>query len=108
MARFLDTSTLCCLSPVFPVSVNLVRSDLISHATGCGDLFIWGDAKQYGEGPERKAWFPMVILLDVLEEGAGDKGEDVTSRYEVGPQSTRTGEYLIYLYLCIEHFFTSI
>ncbi|CAM9964396.1 unnamed protein product [Pylaiella littoralis] len=39
--------------------------------------------KEYGEGPERTAWFPMVIFLDVFEEGVGDKGEDVTSRYEV-------------------------
>ncbi len=44
---------------------------------------------QYGEGPERKAWFPMVIILDVFEEGLGDDGEDVTSQYEVSycPQS---------------------
>lgn len=39
--------------------------------------------QQYGEGPERAAWFPMVINLDVLEEGTGDDGGDVTSRYEV-------------------------
>lgn len=37
----------------------------------------------YGEGPERTAWFPMVLVLDVLEEGTGDDGEDVTSQYEV-------------------------
>ena len=37
----------------------------------------------FDEGPERTAWFPMVIILDVLEEGTGDDGEDVTSQYEV-------------------------
>lgn len=39
--------------------------------------------KEYGEGPDRAAWFPMVIVLDVFEEGTGDDGEDVTSQYEV-------------------------
>ncbi|CAM9474744.1 unnamed protein product [Scytosiphon promiscuus] len=39
--------------------------------------------KEYGEGPERTVWFPMVVVLDVFEEGAGEEGEDVTSRYEV-------------------------
>jgi len=38
---------------------------------------------QFGEGPERQAWFPMVIILHVFEEGSGDDGEDVTSQYEV-------------------------
>eukprot|EP00752_Nemacystus_decipiens_P015595 g13918.t1 len=41
------------------------------------------DKELYGEGPERAAWFPMIVVLDVLEEGTGDDGEDVTSRYEV-------------------------
>ncbi|CAB1121411.1 unnamed protein product [Ectocarpus sp. CCAP 1310/34] len=39
--------------------------------------------KEYGEGPERTAWFPMVVFLDVFEEGSGDNGEDMTARYEV-------------------------
>eukprot|EP00903_Cladosiphon_okamuranus_P010245 g9701.t1 len=41
------------------------------------------DKELFGEGPERTAWFPMVVFLDILEEGAGDDGEDVTSQYEV-------------------------
>ncbi|CAM9811939.1 unnamed protein product, partial [Ectocarpus sp. 6 AP-2014] len=39
--------------------------------------------KEYGEGPDRTAWFPMVVFLDVFEEGSGDNGEDITARYEV-------------------------
>ena len=38
---------------------------------------------QYGEGPDRQEWFPMVITLEVLEAGADDEGEDVPVQYEV-------------------------
>ncbi|CAM9377201.1 unnamed protein product, partial [Laminaria digitata] len=42
--------------------------------------------QEYGEGPEREAWFPMGLLLDVTEEGPDDGFEDqqdVTAQYEV-------------------------
>lgn len=38
---------------------------------------------QYGEGPGRRAWFPMVVLLNVVEEGGSAESDGVTVQYEV-------------------------
>ena len=68
-------------SPSRSLHVHLHPPD-VDHAAPARDQL-------YGEGPERAAWFPMVIVLDVLEEGTGDDGEDVTSRYEVSHDRPR-------------------
>lgn len=44
---------------------------------------------QFGEGPDRQEWFPMVIVIEVMEAGADDESEDVTVQYEVSVDVSR-------------------
>ena len=49
-----------------------------------------GVEKQYGEGPGREEWFPMVILLDVTEEGQEEE-QNMTAQYEVSGSAKTSG-----------------
>lgn len=49
----------------------------------CNDYLQCPHRCQFGEGPERKGWFPMVIVLSVIEDAMDGGAEEEEAQYEV-------------------------